>query len=347
MIDLREMLKAGVHFGHKTSRWSPKMRNYIWGAKNKTHLIDIAKTAILLERAGKFLSDLASKGGKFLIIGTKKPAQEIVLKCANELKMPFVVNRWIGGTLSNYDQVKKAITRLLHLRDVAQKATSYYKKKEIVMLQKEIARLEKNIGGIIDFEYPPSAVIAIDAQKEHTAIKEAAYLKIPVIAIVDTNTDPDLITHIIPANDDSPKSIAFIMNILTEQIKEGIKTYEEQKEKARAEAIAARKQAAATPKPETKEDKKIEKSTHVHEHIEKRPDRHERPLPSEPKHGPKHEPKKEFTRRPLATHKPEEKREEKREIKIESKGEDKKVTHKVTHTPAHVKENKETKPKEK
>jgi small subunit ribosomal protein S2 len=240
MIDLKQMLAAGVHFGHKTSRWSPKMRPYIWGAKNRVHLIDVSKTAFLLERAGNFLKEVSSTGGKFLIVGTKKPAQAIVQRVATSVHMPFVIHRWVGGTLSNYEQVKKAVTRLLHMRDVLQKSAGQYKKKEISMIQKEIARLEKNVGGIIDFEYPPAAVIIVDVKKEHSALQEAQRLNIPVIALVDTNTDPSGVTHVIPANDDSPKSITFILDYLEGRIKEGLKEYETAKAKVKAEQEAKR-----------------------------------------------------------------------------------------------------------
>jgi len=164
-MDLKQLLEAGVHFGHKTSRWSPKMRPYIWGAKNHIHLIDVSKTALLLERAGKFITEVTSTGGQFLFVGTKKAAQPIIQTAASSLNMPFVIHRWVGGTLSNYDQVKKAVTRLLHMRDVIQKAGSHYKKKEISMIQKEIARLEKNVGGIIDLNYPPAGIIVVDVKK--------------------------------------------------------------------------------------------------------------------------------------------------------------------------------------
>jgi small subunit ribosomal protein S2 len=227
MLDLREMLKAGVHFGHKTSRWCPKMRPYIWGSKNKIHLIDVSKTALLLEKIGGIIKEVSSQGGVFLFVGTKKAAQPIIEKAAKETKTPYVINRWVGGTLSNFEQVKKAITRLLHLRDVAEKSVGYYKKKEIVMFQKEIARLEKNVGGIIDFTFPPAALIVVDAKKERAAVKEASALGIPVIAIVDTNTDPEGVTHVIPANDDSPKSIQLLVDYLASQIKEGQKIYAE------------------------------------------------------------------------------------------------------------------------
>lgn len=252
MLDLREMLKAGIHFGHKTARWCPKMRPFIWGAKNKVHLIDVSKTAILLEKAGSYIKAVAANGGTLLWIGTKKPAQAAIQKIADNLHMPFVINRWVGGTLSNYDQVKKAITRLLHLRDVVKKGGSYYKKKEIVMITKEIARLEKNVGGIIELEYPPAAIIIVDAKKEHAAVKEASTLKIPIIALVDTNTDPEGVSLIIPANDDSPRSINFVLEYLAAQAQEGKKLYLEKRDRERQEQLDLKKQQRAKLDIETK-----------------------------------------------------------------------------------------------
>lgn len=246
-IDLQGMLKAGMHFGHKTSRWSPKMRPFIWGSKNKIHLIDISKTALLLERTGMVLKELASQGGQFLFVGTKKPAQALVKDISTSLSMPYVINRWVGGTLSNFDQVKKAITRLLHLRDVMKKPSALYKKKELAMIQKDIARLEKNIGGILELEYPPAALIVVDAKKEHSAVKEASRLGIPVIAMVDTNTDPDGITLVIPSNDDSPKAIAFVLEYLQKCIKEGVELFADKK-KAEMEARRAAAEEAAKAK---------------------------------------------------------------------------------------------------
>ncbi len=220
MIDIKELIKSGIHFGHRTSRWSPKMKPFIWGAKNKIHLIDISKTAFLLERAVEYLKAVTAEGGSIMWIGTKKAARDIVKKNAELLGMPFVINRWVGGTLSNYSQIKKAITRLLHLRDVAVKSGSYYTKKELSTMNKEIARLEKNIGGIINLRYPPQAIFVIDAKKEHAAVREALSLGIPVIGIVDTNTDPTGINFVIPANDDSPRAIECIMNYIIPHVQE-------------------------------------------------------------------------------------------------------------------------------
>jgi small subunit ribosomal protein S2 len=220
------------------------MRPYIWGSKNRIHLIDVSKTAMLLEKIGALIKEVSSQGGVFLFVGTKKAAQPIIEQAAKDTKTPYVINRWVGGTLSNYEQVKKAITRLLHLRDVAEKSSGYYKKKEIVMIQKEIARLEKNVGGIIDFTFPPAALIIVDAKKERAAVKEAQAQGIPVIAIVDTNTDPEGVTHIIPANDDSPKSIQFLVEYLAEQIKEGQKIYAANKPSEEDRAAKAKGEAS-------------------------------------------------------------------------------------------------------
>lgn len=231
MIDIKELLKAGVHFGHKTSKWSPQMKPFIWGAKNKVHLIDVSKTAILLERAMNFLKEQASQGASFLFVGTKKAAQNIIENTATNLDMPFVIYRWIGGTLSNFPQIKKAMTRLLHLKDVASKSSPHYSKKEISAINKEIERLEKNVGNILNLSYPPAALIVIDAKKEHAAIKEALKLQIPVVALVDTNTDPSGINFIIPSNDDSTKSIEVIFNYITSAIEDGKKIHAEKMEK--------------------------------------------------------------------------------------------------------------------
>lgn len=243
-VDLKKMLEAGVHFGHRTSRWSPKMRAFIWGARNKIHLIDISKSAFLLERAGSFLQSIAAEGKSVLWVGTKKAAAPLVEKAGQTLEHPRVLHRWIGGTLSNFEQVKKAITRLLHLKDVIKKPLLNYKKKEIGMLQKEVERLEKNVGGIVDLDFPPAALIIIDAKKEATAVKEANRLGIPVIALVDTNTDPSGVDYIIPANDDSPRSITFVIDYLVAAAQEGKKTFDalpaEQKEALRNSGRKAR-----------------------------------------------------------------------------------------------------------
>jgi small subunit ribosomal protein S2 len=240
-LDLKKMLQAGVHFGHRTSRWDPRMKPFLWGTSNNTYLIDVSKTAFLLERAGKFLKDAAANGGSLLFVGTKKAAQPSIQKAGTELKMPYIVHRWVGGTLSNFDQVRKAITRFLHLQDVVKKPLTNYKKKEIGTISKEIERLNKNIGGIVDLDFPPAALVIVDAKKEATAVKEASRLGIPVVAMVDTNTDPTGVNYIIPSNDDSPRSVSFVMDYLIECVAEGKKLHEEAKKAAQAAAPAERK----------------------------------------------------------------------------------------------------------
>lgn len=236
MVDIKELLKAGVHFGHKTSKWAPQMKPFIWGSKNKIHLIDVSKTAILLDRAANYLKEQATIGGAFLFIGTKKAAQETIRKVASHLEMPFVIHRWIGGTLSNFPQIKKAMTRLLHLKDILSKSSPHYSKKEISAINKEIERLEKNVGSILNLSYPPAALIIVDAKKECAAVKEALRLQIPVVALVDTNTDPKGINFVIPSNDDSAKAIDTVLAYLSAAIEDGKKIYAEKVEKGLAEA---------------------------------------------------------------------------------------------------------------
>ncbi|MBM3894611.1 30S ribosomal protein S2 [Candidatus Dependentiae bacterium] len=226
MIDLKKLIDSGVHFGHKTSRWSPKMAGYIWGSRNGIHLIDVSKTAFLLKKAGEKLYELAKNGGQIILVGTKKSAKESMKAAALKLNLPYVVERWIGGTLTNNDQVKKAVTRLLHLRDVMGKGDLNLGKKEQSMLTKEVARLERNVGGIINLAYPPAALVVVDAKREYSAIREAAFIGIPVIGLVDTNTNPEGVSYIIPGNDDSPRSVECVVEYLSEQIAKGLAEYE-------------------------------------------------------------------------------------------------------------------------
>jgi len=223
MIDFRQLVKVGIHFGHQTSRWCPKMAPYIWGFKNKVHLIDVSKTAYQLEKAAQFLEKTVAKGESVLWVGTKKAAQGAIYKTATKLGMPYVNHRWIGGTLSNYSQVKKSVTKLLHYEDIVAKSEkfSYYTKKELNMFQKIISRLKKSIGGICDLTWPIGALVAVDVEKEQSAVKEAVIMGIPVVAIVDTNGDPSLVDYVIPANDDAPQAISVILSYLAQATSRG------------------------------------------------------------------------------------------------------------------------------
>ncbi len=254
MVDLKELVKAGVQFGHKSSRWCPRMAPYIWGVRNNIHLINVAKTAQQLEKACKALEGIVAEGKNVLWIGTKKPAQAAIRAAAEQVGMPYVTHRWIGGTLTNNSQVKKSVTKYLHLQDVLQKADrKHYTKKEFNVFQKMVDRLEKNIGGILNLQYPVGALIVVDVNKEASAVKEAATMGVPVIALVDTNSDPLLATHVIPSNDDSPRAIKLILDYLVSAAERGKTLAKERKadeerelELLREKKKPERKEAAAT-----------------------------------------------------------------------------------------------------
>ncbi len=236
MIDFRLLVKAGVHFGHQSSRWNPRMAPYIWGTKNNVHLINVAKTAVQLDKACKALEKIVAEGKTVLWIGTKKPAQQTMMNAAQLVGMPYVTHRWIGGTLTNFPQVKKSVTRYLHFKDVVTKAdTVHYTKKELNTFQKIVERLHKNIGGIVNLAWPVGAIVVVDVKKEASAIKEAAVVGVPVFALVDTNGDPLLVNYVIPGNDDSVHSIEAVIKPLTEAALRGkqvadTKKKEEEKE---------------------------------------------------------------------------------------------------------------------
>lgn len=236
MIDFRELIQAGLHFGHQKSRWCPKMAPYIWGHRNGVHLIDVSKIAFNLEKASKFLETIAANGESILWVGTKKSAKIMIESLGQNLHMPYVNHRWLGGTITNFYQVKKAVTKYLHLQDVLLKSDdSVYTKKERVMFQKDVERLHKTVGGLIELKMPIGAIVLIDVKKEATALQEAVAAGIPVVALVDSNANPDGVDFVIPGNDDSPKAIKFILDYLAAAAARGIDKKALQEE---AEAIA-------------------------------------------------------------------------------------------------------------
>lgn len=237
-IDFKKLIEAGVPFGHPTSSWNPKMAPYIWGRKNKVYLVNVLETARLMEKAAAFLTSIAAENKSILWIGTKKAARDIITETAKETNSPFVSHRWIGGTLTNYGQIRKPIAKLLHFKDILTKTdNSHYTKKELVRLQKEADRLVNNFGGLVNFKWPLGAIVIVDVRKEQAALREAATLGIPVVALVDTNSDPELVKYVIPGNDDGRDSIKIIVNYLAEAVKKG-------KEQAKAKGT---EEAAATP----------------------------------------------------------------------------------------------------
>jgi small subunit ribosomal protein S2 len=205
---MRNMLEAGVHFGHQTRYWNPKMEKYIFGARNKIHIINLEKTLPLFNDAMNFISATAARGGKILFVGTKRQAQDIIRTEATRCGMPYVNHRWLGGMLTNYKTVRQSIKRLKELEVMAEDG-SFEKmiKKEALNLQRELAKLDRGLGGIKNMAGLPDALLVIDVGHEKTAIAEANRLSIPVIGIVDTNYSPDNINYIIPGNDDSGRAI--------------------------------------------------------------------------------------------------------------------------------------------
>ena len=207
-ITMRQLLEAGVHFGHQTKRWNPKMKPYIFGARNGIHIIDLQHTVRLFNRAFNFIVNTVSSGGSLLFVGTKKQAQEVMQQEAARAGQYHVTNRWLGGTLTNFRTVKGSIDRLRALEKMAEDGTfERLSKKEVLMKMRERDKLEKALGGIKNLTDVPSAIYVIDAKKEHIAISEARKLEIPVIAIADTNADPDVIDYVIPGNDDAIRAI--------------------------------------------------------------------------------------------------------------------------------------------
>jgi len=216
------MLEAGAHFGHSTRRWNPKMAPYIFGPRNGVHIIDLQQTVGLFKNAYEFMRNTVAKGGKILFVGTKKQAQEVVKDSALGANQFYVNYRWLGGMLTNFRTIKQSIERLRKLSDMSGDGTfERLPKKEVVKLSRELEKLEKNLSGIKDMTKPPKAIVIIDPKKEHIAVKEAHNLKIPVVAMLDTNCDPDEVDYPIPANDDSIRSISLFIEKLAHACKEG------------------------------------------------------------------------------------------------------------------------------
>jgi small subunit ribosomal protein S2 len=218
----RQLLEAGVHFGHQTRRWNPKMRRYIYGERGGIYVIDLEKTLAGLERAYGFIRDVVRAGGTVLFVGTKKQAQDVVAEHGHRVGMPFVNTRWLGGMLTNFQTIFRRLRRLGELREMERSgAFQFLPKKEVLKLQREKEKLERNLGGIQTMERLPAAVVIVDTKKEHIAVVEANKLGIPVVAIVDTNCDPDEVDYVIPGNDDAIRSITLVTSVLAEAVREG------------------------------------------------------------------------------------------------------------------------------
>ncbi len=220
-VSMREMLEAGVHFGHQTRFWNPRMAPYIYGHRNKIHIINLEKTQPLFETALKFVRQLASKRGTILMVGTKRQAREVIALDAKRSGMPYVDQRWLGGMLTNFKTVKGSLKKLKDMQAQVDAGTQPAIKKEALMFQREIAKLEKDIGGIADMNALPDAIFVIDVGYHKIAIAEAVKLGIPVIGIVDTNHSPLGIDYVIPGNDDSAKAVALYARAIADAVLEG------------------------------------------------------------------------------------------------------------------------------
>src|SRR5881296_805290 len=218
----RELLEAGVHFGHQTRRWNPKMRRFIFGERSGIYIIDLEKTLDALSQAYEFLLDVGRRGGSVLFVGTKKQAQETVQEQASRVGMPYVNTRWLGGMLTNFQTIHGRLKRLKELREMERSgAFDFLPKKEVLRLRHEKGKLERNLTGIQDMERLPHAVFVVDTKREQIAVKEARKLGIPVVAIVDTNCDPDEVDYVVPGNDDAIRSCSLITKVVADAIQEG------------------------------------------------------------------------------------------------------------------------------
>ena len=222
VVAMKQLLEAGVHFGHQTRRWDPKMAEYIFQARNGIHIIDLQKTSKKLDEAYKFLKEQAEEGKTVLFVGTKKQAQECIKEAAIKCNMYYVDQRWLGGMLTNFDTIQKRIGRLNELEEMEQNGTfEVLPKKEVMLLKKEMEKLEKNLGGIKEMHELPGVIFVVDPKKERIAILEARKLNIPVVGLVDTNCNPEDVDYPIPGNDDAIRAVKLITDVMANAVIEG------------------------------------------------------------------------------------------------------------------------------
>ena len=242
-ISMKELLEAGVHFGHQTRRWNPKMKPYIFGARNGIHIIDLQKTVRLLKTTYEFIVRIVSEGHSVLFVGTKKQANDSIVEESERCGMLYVVNRWLGGTLTNFQTIRKSIARLKEVEAMKEDGSiNRYKKKEILQMEKELFKLKKNLDGIKDMDELPGAIFVIDPKREKIAVREAKKLGVPVVAVADSNCDPDEIDFIIPGNDDAIRAIRLICSKIADACIEGHNLADE---RLKAEAELRKQQEAA------------------------------------------------------------------------------------------------------
>jgi len=253
---LKELLEAGVHFGHQTRRWNPNMRRYIFGELDGIHIIDLIQTEALLENARRFAGELASGGGTILFVGTKKQARGPVQEWAERCKMPYVNQRWLGGLLTNFNTISARISRLHELTEWQQEGKlDLLPTKERMGMQAELTKLEYNLGGVRDMDRPPDAVFVTDLKTEEIAVREAARLRIPIIGLVDTNCDPTPIDYVIPGNDDAIRSCQLVIGTIGGAVEEGAGAWRVQEERRLQEEMERRKREEEERKKREEEEK--------------------------------------------------------------------------------------------
>jgi len=253
-VGIKELLESGVHFGHQTRRWNPKMKRFIFDARNGIHIIDLSQTVTQLEKACEFMAKLVLGGGKVLFVGTKKQAQEAVKETAKASGQFFITERWLGGTLTNLKTIKRSLARLKQIEKMETDGSiNDYVKQEQSMIRREAARLVKNLDGIRTMDQQPDAMFIVDIKREHNAVAEGRRLGIPIVAIVDTNADPDLVDYPIAANDDAIRSLRLILGAVTNSVQSAQAEFEaknarrKRDEEEKRQAAAAATAAAAAP----------------------------------------------------------------------------------------------------
>ena len=264
-VGIRELLEAGVHFGHQTRRWNPKMRRFIHGERNGIYIIDLLKTQALLEQARVFAGDIAGRGGTVLFVGTKKTARDAIKEVAEAAGMPYVNHRWLGGLLTNFQTISQRIKRLHDLeRYETEGQLSLLPTRERLAAEADLAKLRANLGGVKHMQRPPQAMFVIDLNNEEIAVREAQRLRIPIIGLVDTNCDPDGIEFVVPGNDDAMRSCRIITAALGDVVAENYARFRAEEERARQEAEArAAAEAAARAAREAEEQAKREAEAHA------------------------------------------------------------------------------------
>jgi len=272
VVTMRQLLEAGIHFGHQTRRWNPKMGKFIFGQRNGIYIIDLQKTLQQLTKAYICVRDVVSHGGNVLFIGTKKQAQETVAREAQRCGMYWVTNRWLGGTLTNWETIRQSIRSLQRLEDLSTsgKMDEQFTKKEAIQMRKQVAKLEANLAGIKNMPGLPDVMFVVDAKKETIAIREANRLHIPCIAIVDTNCDPDVVPIPVPGNDDAIRAVQLFCSVMADAVMEGRMRQDkvqadEQQERRRRATEAAQPVVATMADPEAEEEQDVEDTEDVEE----------------------------------------------------------------------------------